>query len=80
MSKNRREQSKEYSEEHILKFLGDSTFHRTCWDRTRKILMPDYHCDYFFPLGWCVLENPVSTQVIVEGKELRKHLIIEMNK
>lgn len=57
MSQNRRQQSKEYSEEHILKFLGDSTFHRTCWDRTRKILMPDCHCDYFFPLGWCVLEN-----------------------
>ena len=61
MNQDRRDQSKEYLEGHILNVLRCSIFHRTCWDRTRKILMPDCHCDYFFPSGWCVLGNTVST-------------------
>lgn len=46
----RRQQSINYSEEHILEFFGGSVFPRACWGVTRKILVPDCHCDYFFSL------------------------------
>lgn len=39
MCQNTREPLKEQLEEHILNFWGGSVFQRTCWDRTRKILM-----------------------------------------